>query len=200
MGILSRGIRPQNFSSEELRNILDIYGGGSSSSGIAVNTESAMRLITVMNCVVMRSFTLSRLPCHIMETDGVNRNKASDFYLYEKLLHQPNSWMTAKEFWRMAETYVALTGNFVAYKSQLPGRPIRELIPITQGMLQEIKQNEDFTIEYKIKFKNGETKSLNNFQVLHLKGLTLNGYSGLNPIEYARETIGKGLASEHHLS
>ncbi|MCK9597728.1 MAG: phage portal protein [Sphaerochaeta sp.] len=202
-------------NSEQLRRlIVETYGGGPTDSGVTVNSGSAMRLITVQNCVRMRSSTLSRLPCHMMEKQGENKEKAEDFYLYEKLLHQPNSWMSAPEFWGMAEAYVSLRGNFVAYKAQLPGRPIRELIPIPinpgadtlsgglihQTGLSQITQNEDYSLDYEIRLKNGEIKHLNETQVLHLRGMTLNGYTGLNPIEYAREAIGKGIASEKHLA
>lgn len=210
MGILESGFRPKAMDSEELsRMIMSTYGGGPTSSGVSVNSDTAMRLITVQNCVRMRASTLSRLPCHMMRQDGINKDKALDFYLYDKLRHQPNSWMTAPEFWAMAEAYVSLRGNFVAYKAQLPGRPIRELIPIpinpgvdtlSGGMhhqtgLSQITQNEDYSIDYEIRFANGEIKHLNETQVFHLRGLTLNGFTGLNPIEYSRETIGMGMAS-----
>ena len=200
MGIVSQIMRPQAMNSEELRRqIIEIYGGGPTDSGITVNSESAMRLITVQNCVRMRSSTLSRLPCHMMEQQGENKEKATDFYLYEKLLHQPNSWMSAPEFWGMAEAYVSLRGNFVAYKTQIPGRPIKELIPVSH-LIEEITQNPDWTLDYKVRFKNGDEKHLSGNQVLHLRGMTMNGFTGLNPVEYAREAIGKGMASEKHLA
>lgn len=198
MGIFS-GIRPKALGPTLEKLILDTYGGYSTSSGVSVSSDTAMRLITVQSCVRLRAATLSRLPCHIMEKSGKKKNKAEDFYLYDKLLNQPNSWMTGPEFWGMAEAHVSTRGNFVAYKAQLPGRPIRELIPIKPGALESITQNEDYSLDYAIRFKNGEVKHLNETQVLHLRGMTLDGINGLNPIEYSRETIGKGLASEKHL-
>ena len=131
MGIVSRMFRPQAMNSQELeRLIISNYGGGPVSSGISVNPDSAMRLITVQNCVRVRAFTISQLPCHVMQQSEKMKTQATDFYLYEKLHDQPNSWMTAPEFWGMAEAHVSLRGNFVAYKAGLPGRPIRELLPI----------------------------------------------------------------------
>jgi len=202
MGIVDRMIRPKAVSPEELERAFRwAFGGGETASGVQVSSDTAMRLITVQNCVRMRASTLSRLPCHVMEQDGKIKNKATDFYLYEKLRHQPNSWMTAPEFWGMAEAHVSLRGNFVAYKSGLPGRPIKELIPIPPGMIHEIKQNEDYSLDYAIKFhKTGDIRHLNETQVLHLRGLTLNGYLGMNPIEYARESIGLGIASTQFLA
>jgi HK97 family phage portal protein len=181
------------------RLILETYGGYSTSSGVSVNSDTAMRLITVQNCVRVRAFTIAQLPCHVMMTDGRKKNPALDFYLYEKLHDQPNFWMTSFDFWGMAEAYVSLRGNFIAYKSMY-GDELRELLPIPAGMVQQITQNPDYSIDYQIKFPNGDIKHLNNSQVMHLRGLTLNGYTGVNPIEYARECIGLGLASEKFLA
>lgn len=201
MGLLSRSVRPMALTSDELyRMVISAYGGGPTESGVSVNSTSAMRLITVQNCVRMRAATLSRLPCHVMEKNGKRKDKAVDFYLYDLLLHQPNSWMTAPEFWGMAEAHVSMLGNFVAYKAQLPGRPIRELIPIPPGILRKITQNPDYSLDYELKFANGDEKHLSGDQVFHLRGMTMDGYTGLNPIEYAREAIGKGIASETHLA
>jgi len=181
------------------RLILDIYGGGSTASGVSVTSDTAMRLITVQNCVRMRAATLQRIPCHIMERNNGRIRKAENFYLYERLLHQPNSWMSAPDFWGMAEAYISLRGNFVCYKVMVRDQ-IRELLPITSEMLHSITQNPDYSLDYEIRFPDGSIRHLNGSQVLHLRGLTLNGYSGVNPIEYARETIGLRQASRQFLA
>ena len=193
--------RPQAALSGALeRLILDTYGGFSTSSGVSVNSDTAMRLITVQNCVRVRAATISQLPCHVMERSGRMKNKAEGFYLYELLHDQPNSWMTASEFWGMAEAHICLRGNFYAYKAGLPGRPVRELIPFPPGIVQKVTQNPDYSLDYEIHLPNGDIKHLSHDQILHVRGLTLNGYLGVNPIEYARETIGLGLASEKFLA
>ena len=192
--------RPQAALSGAIeRLILDTYGSYSTASGISVSSDTAMRLITVQSCVRLRETTLKRLPCHMMERNGEKKDKATGFYLYEKLLNQPNFWMTGPEFWGMAEAYVSLRGNFIAYKSMY-GDQVRELLPIPASMIRQITQKPDYTIDYEINFPDGTAKHLNNTQVLHLRGLTLNGYTGLNPIEFAREAIGKGIASDQHLA
>jgi len=182
--------RPRAMSPQDLERMILGMDSNATSSGVSINPETAMRLITVQKCIRLRSATIQRLPCHLMETDGKMKKKAEDHYLYEKLLHQPNSWMTAPEFWGMAEALVSLRGNFIAYKAGLPGRPIRELIPIPYSMIRNITQNEDYSIDYEIHFPNGDIRHLNQKQVFHLRPFTLNGYVGLSPVEYARETMG----------
>jgi len=202
MGIISRLKRPQAMNSHQLQKlIIDTYGGGMTSSGISVSSDTALRLATVQKCVRVRAATMASLPCHIMTKQGGMKEKAEDFYLYDKLLNQPNSWMTSALFWSMVEAYVCLRGNFLAYKSGLPGRPIKELIPINWDKIEKVEQNEDYSVTYTIRLKNGELKTLSQDQVMHIRGLlTLDGYTGVNPIQYSRETIGLGLASEKFLT
>lgn len=202
MGIISRLKRPQAMNSHQLQKlIIDTYGGGMTSSGISVSSDTALRLATVQKCVRVRAATMASLPCHIMTKQGEMKKKAEDFYLYDKLLNQPNSWMTSALFWSMVEAYVCLRGNFLAYKSGLPGRPIKELIPINWDKIEKVEQNEDYSVTYTIRLKNGELKTLSQDQVMHIRGLlTLDGYTGVNPIQYSRETIGLGLASEKFLT
>ena len=202
MGIISRLKRPQAMNSHQLQKlIIDTYGGGMTSSGISVSSDTALRLATVQKCVRVRAATMASLPCHIMTKQGKMKEKAEDFYLYDKLLNQPNSWMTSALFWSMVEAYVCLRGNFLAYKSGLPGRPIKELIPINWDKIEKVEQNEDYSVTYTIRLKNGELKTLSQDQVMHIRGLlTLDGYTGVNPIQYSRETIGLGLASEKFLT
>lgn len=191
--------RPQASSALE-QQIRNAIGGYTTSTGVSVTSDTAMRLTTVQNCVRVRAFTIGQLPCHVMMRNGRIREQAADFYLYEKLHDQPNSWMNAFEFWAMAEANVLLRGNFIVYKAIGTGDEINELIPIPGNMVNQITQNPDYSIDYEINFSNGDVRHLSNRQVMHLRGLTLNGYSGVSPIEYARETIGLGIASERFLA
>jgi len=217
MGIISR-IRPQARFSEYTENLIrEIYGGYSTSSGVPVNSETAMRLITVQNCVRLRAFVIGHLPCHIMEKIGRLKEVAETFYLYDLLHDQPNSWMTAPEFWGMAEAHLCLRGNFYAYKAQLPGRPIKGLIPLKSGAVQEVVQHPDYSLTYKIAIDDervvsaayddgvlsttgAQIKEFPQEKIMHVRGLTLNGIVGMNPIQYARETTGLGFAEERFLA
>jgi HK97 family phage portal protein len=176
------------------------YYGGVPLPDMVGGSENAMRLITVQNCVRVRAYTISQLPCHVMEKKGKERIQATDFYLYEKLHDQPNDWMTASEFWGMAEAHVCLRGNFIAYKLGIENRPIQQLIPLKTDAVSKIEQNDDYSLSYHIRFKSGEIREIPGSKFLHLRGLTLDGINGVNPIEYARETISNGASSNTFLS
>lgn len=200
MGIFSQ-IRPKALSSTLERLILDTYGSTSTSSGVSVSSDTAMQLITVHNCVKILSQSIAQLPLHLMEQKGKSKEKALDHPLYRKLHDQPNSWMTASEFWGMAVAHISLHGNFYAYKIQSSTGEIYELIPLAPGVVRTVTQNKDYSITYKCQLSDGGETEIPQNRIMHLRNLTVNGYMGINPIEeYARETIGVGLASEKFVS
>ena len=207
MGIVSRMIRPKAASWPPTDDRWyapggSYYGGDAlSNAGMPVGPDSAMRLITVHSCVKVLSESVAQLPCHLMRQDGEYRDKAVKNGLYRVLHDTPNSWMTSSELWGMVSAHIALRGNFYAYKVGLSGRPTSALIPIDPDRVT-VSQNDDYSLKYTVK-SNGAGPDVEYPQdkIFHVRGLMLkNSIVGINPIEYARESIGLGLASERFLS
>ncbi len=210
MSLVGRMARPKALSSEELeRMVISAFGGGVTSSGININSANALRQMTVYACVKVLYQSIAQLPCHFMEQAGDKKEKALSHRLYRLLHDQPNKWMTAPELWGMSVAHVSLRGDFLAFKVMVRDE-VRELLPIDPARVSEIKQNPDWSLTYKISNadNDGSTaegpgrgfKDYSQKEIFHIRGLSLNGYSGLNPISYARETIGLGLAGEKFLS
>ncbi len=214
MSIAGRIMRPLAMSSYELeRQIRSVFGGGSTSSGVSVSSDTAMRQATVYSCINILSRVIGTLPCHMMEKKGKNREIAEDFYLYPILHDMVNEWMTAPEFWGMVMNHLALRGNFFAFKNTGldPRGKTRELIPLAPGRVQEVIQTADYGVFYKVLLPNeekygpygeptqatiGTTKIFPASQIFHLRGMVSNGLIGINPIQYIRESIGLGLSAE----
>jgi HK97 family phage portal protein len=178
-----------------------LYGGLPFAGSGPITSETATRLITVQNCVRVRAATMAQIPCHVFEKLSEDDfREATESPLYKLLNDRPNSWMQSPIFWAMVEAFVCLRGQFIAYKIGLPGRPILELIPITDKVTK-IEQNKDYSLTYHVRFNNGETQPVSQDKILHIRGLlTLDGINGVNPIEHAAETIGLGRSSTRFLS
>jgi len=200
MGIVSRMVRPKAMDSRELDRVTrEAFGGGSTSAGIPVSSETAMRHATVYSCVNILSRVMAMLPVHVMRKSGKNREIAEDFYLYQLLHDMPNEWQTSAEFMSMLINHVSLRGNFYALKTRGPNKisgDIREIIPLAPGIVQEVKQNPDYSIIYKCRFPDGAVFDIPQTEITHFRGMTINGYTGVNPIQYIRESISLGLATE----
>lgn len=199
MGIVSRMFKPKAISTDMERMIRESFGGGVTSSGATVSNETAMRHATVYSCVHILSRTIGMLPCHMMEKVNGTKNIAENFYLYPLLHDMPNEWMTSIEFWGMCINHLSLRGNFFALKNRginrLSGQ-VLELLPLAPDVVQEVVQSKSYGLTYKCRFPDGSTQEIPGSEIMHLKGMTSNGYMGINPIQYIRESIGLGLATE----
>ena len=189
--------KPKAINLEMEKLIRTVLGGGSgTASGTTVSNDSAMRQATVYSCVNILSRVIGMLPCHMMERVGKNREVANDFHLYDLLHDMPNEWMTASEFWGMAMNHLSLRGNFFALKVKTTMGKVVELIPFGPDIVQNVEQNTNYTLTYKCTLPDGTQLDIPGSEMMHIKGMTMNGYLGMNPIEYIRESVGLGLATE----
>jgi HK97 family phage portal protein len=165
------------------------YYGGVPIPGLGGTAESAMRQMTVNNCVRVLYNCISQMPCQLMEEIDDTKNKAKDFYLYKIIGKRPNSWMTAPQFFGMAIVHICLRGNFYAYKAKV-GNRINALLPLNPDRVT-VKQSTDWVLTYTV---NG--KDYTQSDIFHIRGLSFDGITGINPIEYARQCVYNGQSSE----
>jgi len=202
MGIMSGMLRPQASASWPATDDRWFYPGGAFYGDIAasVGQDQAMRIMTVYNCAKVLYNCVSQMPCHLMqEVDGM-KSKAKDDYRYKLLGKRPNSWMTAPNFWGMAVVNVSLRGNFYAFKFGLEGGKVYQLIPIPTDSVTNVEQNKDYSITYHIKDSKGVIRQYPQSRIMHIRGMYSNGVVGINPIEYARGSLGLSMSSEKFLS
>lgn len=178
---------------------LDEYlrDGGATKSGAVVNARTAMSQGPVYACVRILSGPPATLPLHIKRrVDARTREDASDSDLWTLINRKPNRWQKPHQFKRMMMAHVLLRGNGICLKVESRGRII-ELLPLDPDRT-EIKQNEDLTLRFEYRRKDGGVQTFQQREIFHLFGLTLNGYSGVTPLTYARETIGLAMSEESY--
>lgn len=178
---------------------LDDYLKGQmvSGSGSVVTADTAMRVAAVYACVRIRSGVVANMPIHIKRRiDEKTREDASDHPLWGVIRRKPNRWQTPSQFKRMMEAHLLLRGNAYAMIVWSRGE-VKELIPLHPDRV-EVKQKDDLSLVYKYTNPKGRQVELQQKEVFHLVGLTLDGVRGVSVITYARETIGLSMAMEHH--
>jgi HK97 family phage portal protein len=182
-------------TSAELADFLK--DGQTTKSGAVVTPNSSMHQGAVFACVRLLSGPPATLPLHIKRRiDARTREDASDSELYVLLNRKPNRFQKPHQFKRMMMAHVLLRGNGICLKVKSRGRVI-ELLPLDPDRT-EIKQNDDLTTRFEYTRKNGGKQVFQQAEIFHLFGLTLNGYSGVTPITYARETIGLAMSQEEY--
>lgn len=171
--------------------------GGETKSGAVVNANTALNSGPVYGCVRLISGPPATLPLHIKRrVDERTREDASDTPQWLVLNRKPNRWQKPHQFKRMMMAHVLLRGNGVALKVISRGE-LKELIPLNPDRV-EIMQNDDLSLKFTYTRKDGGKVEFAQKEIFHLYGLTLNGYSGVTPITYAREAIGLAMAQEAH--
>jgi HK97 family phage portal protein len=202
LSLISRIARPQasaTTSGELERLIRSVYGGGITATGLTVNSDNAMRVGAVFACVLVLAQSVAQLPIHLYEQQGKKKERAAGHSLYSLIHDQPNEWMTSYEMKQLVMVHLLLRGNSVWIKTRGSDGRIRELIPIHPNLIEGIKQDELYRLFYRI--KRPSTQAVDEIpgdRLVHFRGLSMNGFSGMNPIEYAREMIGLSMAAEKH--
>jgi len=169
--------------------------GSVTASGQGVTPDRAMRVAAVYAGVRLRSGVVANMPIHVKRRiDDRTREDATDHPAWKVLRRKPNRWQTPSQFRRMMQTHLILRGNAFALIVRSRGE-VQELIPLHPDRV-ECKQNDDLSLSYIYRRKDGRRVSLAQSEVFHLVGLTLDGVHGVSAITYARETIGLTLAQE----
>lgn len=158
-----------------------------------------MRVGAVYTCILVLAQSVAQMPIHLYRKEGVRKKLAEDHPLYRLVHDQPNEWMTDYEMKQLIMVHLCLRGNSIWYKTTGPRGDIRELLPIHPDRVRKIIQDESFRLFYEIKRPGSEeVDTIPGDRLIHFRGLSTNGYVGLNPIEQAREMIGLAMATEKH--
>lgn len=181
------------------RELSEFLSGGSSLSGVSVNASTAAKFAPVFACIKVLAEGVGQLPLNLFERVGEDTKKKARTHRLFKILHdEPNEFQTAQEFWEMCVAHIALTGNFYAYINEsIAAGTVSELLPLQPAAVEPV-QDENYKINYKITFPNGGSDVLDTSQVLHIKGLSLDGITGVSNITHARDSIGLAMATQSH--
>ena len=176
---------------------LDKYlrGLGGSAAGVNVTPERAMLYAAVFACVKVLAESVGQLPLHLYERRGDREKvKAIEHPLHRLLRLAPNSFQTAQEWSEWVVACLALRGNAYCQINRVRGR-VFELVPIQPAAVTPKLVGGE--VVYSISTSSGP-ETLPAREVLHLKLFPLDGLSGASPVQYAREAIGLGIATEEH--
>ncbi len=172
------------------------YGGGTASSGVVVNAQTAMQSAAVYSSVKVLAESIGMLPLNLYrkEANG-SRTLMADHALYPLIHDQPNDWMSSVEFWEMMVISLNLRGNAFAYVNRNRSGQVVELLPLHPDMVR-VEMGIDYQLLYEVTMPDGSLQRFGPGEIFHVRGLTLNGWQGISPIAYARESIGLALATE----
>lgn len=196
--LFNRDKTPPAGKSSIIQELLSM--GSGSASGVSVTPETAMRQATVFACVRVLSESLAQLPKQLYQhrRDG-GKDRLTETPLYTILHHQPNEWMTSFELFEYAMASVANRGNFYSFINWIgrgDNQEIKELLPLPTGDVEPV-MDDNWNLSYKVRL-NGQQKTIPAGNIWHVRGMTVDGFTGLSLISYQREVIGMAIAAERH--
>ncbi|MDD2869740.1 phage portal protein [Neomegalonema sp.] len=177
--------------------LIALFGGAPSASGVVVTPESAMRCPTVYASVKVIAESVAQLPLHLYRrTPDGGKERATDHPLAEILNGQANDWTSAFEFRLFMQAALCLHGNAFAFINR-SGGAIVELIPIPSTAVTVEIDTASMEPTYRVSTEGGQ-RVYDRTEIFHLKTLGVSPYLGLSPIMQAKEAIGLSLAMESH--
>lgn len=172
-----------------------LRGGAISASGAVVNWDGAMRVAAAWRCTHIIAGICGNLPIDVYRrVNERERAPAVGHPLRQLLTERPNGWQTSSEFRKMLTAHAVLKGDGFGLKIMSRGR-ILEIWPMHPDRV-EVTQNPDMSLSYHYTRKDGQRIQLAQADVLHLRGLTLDGIRGIGVIRHAREALGLSLQTE----
>jgi HK97 family phage portal protein len=187
------GVRPTD------PRILEIFGGAATSAGVSVTEENAMRLITVASCVGVLSDAVSQAPCKVVRIEGRSTFDQPGHPLWSLLMRRPHPMITAISAIQCVEAHRQYRGNgymWADYGDEPGVHPVA-LMPLDAAStsVQQIQTTNGTSWVYRTTVA-GRTYTLLPGEVVHIKGHTVDGISGVSPIrQFLGETIGLGIAA-----
>lgn len=178
--------------------------------GEMVTPASSMRATAVYRSVDLISRLVAQLPLGMYQsTAGGARERAPDHPLDEVLRRRPNDVQTSFDWRSMMQAHLCLRGNAFSEIVWSGRGTVEKLLPLDPDRVRVVVIGRD-RLRYDIMGGSSAagfgvtqetvqpSRRLSQDQVLHLRGLSLDGWMGLSPIMACRLAVGMSLAGERY--
>jgi phage portal protein BeeE len=153
----------------------------------ASQNENALKLSAVYSAISIISNTMAKLPFFII--DRKTKKHIEDDNLYNLLNNKPNDKMNIVDFHSLICTWSLIYGNaYIIPIRKFRSTEIEQLMPIHPDRVNIVEDNEG-NITYNVKLKDGRTLVLRYDEIIHIKEKTVDGITGISPLEYGRLSV-----------
>ena len=163
-------------------------------SGVSVTKSSALTFTAVWSAVRLLSESISILPVNIYQREkNGDKSLALNNPSYYLLHNEPNNYMSAVAFFEKIMMDLCLSGNSYVHIVRSPGGLVQSLIPLNSQDIK-VKINDEQVFYHNKK----SDLVLDEYNVLHFKGVSQDGIMGLSPITQNANAVGWGMALEEY--
>lgn len=172
--------------------LIEQLGGTPSYSGAIVNAATALTHAAVWHAVTKISGDIARLKCQLYQRTGEEKARATDHPYYRLVHSRPNEECSAFQWRRNLVAQLLVYGNSGAYIDRSGGDV--QLWALDWSRVQVDRNRSTKRLLYRVTTDAGQIE-LDAAEVLHFRGLSLDGIQGIPFLRAARQTFGTALAT-----
>lgn len=173
-----------------------LFSTNRSSAGASVDKDSILTVSAAYAAVRVLAETVSTLPLFLYIRDEEGNRKVADGNPIFALFHRsPNKDMTPVQLLDAMMTNIVTQGNSFVQIIRKRNGHIDSLYPLLSDCMQ-VKADDNGNVVYVYR---GKT-ILSPDEVIHIPGLSYNGFIGFSPLTVARQVLGLGIALDEHSS
>jgi len=172
--------------------LVKMFGFSPSLAGVSVTRQTALSIPAVWGAVDVVSKTLASLPFDLYQKTPDGARIASSHPNYYITKHEPSPYITGFNFRRALFASACFGDAFARIYRNGVGRVTRLVNLDSECVTPYITQDGDPL--YYVNF-HGKSEVLRPYDILHIKGLTLDGLIGENVVDCHKETFGVAIAA-----
>lgn len=203
MGLLSRKLGFQAMTLEDPAQplippgaLFESLGLGRSDAGILVNEAQALHLTTVLACIKIISEDLGTVSHELFQQmPNGSMRLATDHRLWPIIHDRPNPHMSAAVFWGVLVASMLGWGNGYAWIKRDGAARVISLHPLKPGLTSPVKINGQLMYAT-TQTETGAVAYIDPENILHITYLSLDGITGISPIQSCKNAFGLALAAE----
>lgn len=178
--------------------LVEMAGGGDSTSGVKVNHSSALAYPPLWRAVNLISGDVAKVPFELFKRQKENsREQAKKHPAYKLVRRKSNPWVTAYNFKRLMTYHALWYGNGFALIVRNGGGQVESLVPLDPATMMIVNdENGVWYVPQGMKNSEGNQVKYRAEDVFHLKGLSSDGVCGYDVISVMKHQLGLGMAAQ----
>jgi HK97 family phage portal protein len=165
-----------------------------------VSGDAALKVATVWRSVNVLAGAIASLPLDVFRyvdptRPELGKEVAADEPVRNLLRKRPNAAQTSYRWRHHMVGQLLLSGNYYAQKIGAPGEVPEQLYPLNAANMRIVDVGKDGSLTYEYRTRTGATERLAGEQLVHVRGFSADGLTGVSVIDLMRETTSLALSN-----
>lgn len=165
--------------------------------GVAISADSILRCSTVLAAVQFRADSWAMCPVATFRKSGRGREEVPTHYS-QRVLRRPNLWQTGYRWRGVNGVWIATWGNAYSEIKPKGSAWAGELWPLHPRHTRVVDQRADGSLLYVVREPGKVERRLGQERMLHFRGLSTDGVSGVEMYALIRNAVSIALLAEQH--